>query len=83
MARTTDCRLTANGHGAQMYLGRDLLNDSASPLEQDQQATATIVDGVGMLLAPRDDDREIETAVDASTSPPTVTITLSPPGGDA
>ncbi|AUV84705.1 hypothetical protein C2R22_24565 (plasmid) [Salinigranum rubrum] len=50
--------LTPNGNGAQLYLGRDLLDDTACPLAQGQEVTATVIDGIGVLLTEVDDDRE-------------------------
>jgi hypothetical protein len=59
MAREQQVRLTPNGNGAQPFLNDKLLGDSLCPLEAGGKARA-INTGVGVLLAPLDDDREFE-----------------------
>lgn len=50
--------LAPNGHGAQAYLSRDLLGDTACPLGQGQPCRAEVYPGVGILIVPANDSRE-------------------------
>lgn len=50
MTSQTQVKLTANGYGAQPYLGADILDDSGCPLVQGQWGTAHVIDGIGILL---------------------------------
>lgn len=43
-------RLSPNGHGATAYLPRDLLDDTACPLQQGTQVRAEVHHGIGILL---------------------------------
>ena len=49
-------RLTPNGRGAQPYISRDILEDSACPLRQGQRCRATLIPGVGVLLQAANDE---------------------------
>lgn len=81
MVRSKRAYLSPNGNGAQVYLGEALLGDTACPLDADTEATVSVVDGAGLLLAEKHDPREITVDVDDSTTPPTTTITLEPTEG--
>lgn len=53
-------QLTANGNGAQPYLPSAILDDSACPLRQGEQAAVEVVDGIGLLITRVYDDRDFE-----------------------
>lgn len=50
MTQRKQLTLTANGNGAQPYLGAALLEDSRCPLDQGETVTGLVIDGVGILL---------------------------------
>lgn len=51
MAKQHRVHLTPNGNGAQPYLPRVLLDDSRCPLNQGEESTAIVIEGVGILLS--------------------------------
>ena len=56
--KETDLTLTPNGRGATAYLPRDVLEDSACPLQQGFECRAVVYRGVGILLVPRTDPND-------------------------
>ena len=60
MADQSTVSLTENGYGSTLYLARDLLQDTACPLDRGGKASAQLIPHVGILLVDVDDTADYE-----------------------
>lgn len=63
MTTQQELSLAPNGRGAQAYLSRDVLEDSACPLDQGQSVRAIVYRDIGILLVPAVETREFEVTI--------------------
>lgn len=64
MTKRRQINLPPNGNGAQPFIGPDLLDDSACPIDVGQTVTATVIRGVGILITEPQDDREYRVEIE-------------------